>query len=174
MEPFRAVARLPFYSSLLLASVLIGFREAMSLPYLALFGLERAHLGPLQLGTFLTVKAAGAIAISMAFGAWFDRRPSVVPLILALVAGVVGYWLMTTTTSFVLLCLIAALPLGMGTAAFPLIFAMAKVLVGDADPVAGERGITVLRASFSAAWGIGPALGALDRGGPTTTTAFSG
>lgn len=143
-----------------MAAVLVGFREAMSLPYLALFGLERAHLAPLQLGTFLTVKAGGAIAISLLFGAWFDRRPSVLPLILALGAGVLGYGLLTTTTSFVPLCLIAALPLGMSTAAFPLLFAMAQSHAAGADRTAGERGIAVLRASFSAAWGIGPAIGA--------------
>ena len=161
LAPIRRVARLPFYPAFLLASVLIGFREAMSLPYLTLFGIERAHLAPFELGTFLTVKAAGAIVISLLFGAWFDRRPSVAPLILALAAGIVGYALLTTTTSFALLCVIAALPLGMGTAAFPLIFALAKIHVAEADPIDGERGITILRASFSAAWGIGPALGAV-------------
>lgn len=160
LEPIRLVARLPHYLPILAACVLVGFREAMSLPYLALFGLERAHLEPLELGVFLTMRAGGAIAISLLFGAWFDRRPSVLPLILALGAGVLGYGLLTTTTSFAVLCAIAALPLGMSTAAFPLLFAMAQSHAAAADPTAGGRGIAVLRASFSAAWGIGPALGA--------------
>jgi SET family sugar efflux transporter-like MFS transporter len=115
----------------------------------------------MALGAFLTVRAAGAIGISMVFGAWFDRKPSVLPLCLALAAGVVGYWLLSTTTNFGLLLLIAGLPLGMSTAAFPLIFALAKVHIADADPTTAERGIAVLRASFSAAWGIGPAIGAV-------------
>ena len=56
---------------------------------------------------------------------------------------------------------IAALPLGVSTAAFPLIFALAKRHIADADPITAERGIAVLRAAFSAAWGIGPAIGAI-------------
>ena len=133
----------------------------MSLPYNALFAVERAHMGPLAVGIFLTVRAGGAIAISMLFGAWFDRRPSLWPLLVALMAGSLGYVLLTTTTDFVLLCLIATVPLGMGAAAFPLLFAVAKVQATDAHPLAASRSITLLRASFSLAWGVGPALGAI-------------
>ena len=158
---FGMVVRTPSFLPLLIASVLIGFRESMSLPYVTLFAVERAHMAPIGLGAFLTVKAAGAIAISMLFGRWFDRRPSIWPLVLALAAGCVGYGLLTTTTDFALLGLIAALPLGAGAAAFPLIFALAKFQVLEAEPVDADRGIALLRASFSAAWGIGPALGAL-------------
>ena len=143
------------------ASVLVGFRDSMSLPYNALFAVERAHMGPFAVGLFLTVRAAGAIAISMLFGAWFDRRPSLWPLLVALLAGGVGYALLTTTTDFTLLCLIAAVPLGMGAAAFPLIFAVAKGWAPDASVMASARSITLLRASFSLAWGVGPALGAI-------------
>ena len=118
-------------------------------------------MGPSAVGIFLTVRAGGAIAISMLFGAWFDRRPSLWPLLVTLVAGSVGYALLTTTTDFVLLCLIATVPLGMGAAAFPLLFAVAKVQAAEANPLAVARSITLLRASFSLAWGIGPALGAI-------------
>ncbi len=133
----------------------------MSLPYNTLFAVERAHMGPLAVGIFLTVRAGGAIAISMLLGAWFDRRPSLWPLLVTLAAGSVGYALLTTTTDFVLLCLVAAVPLGMGAAAFPLLFAVAKVQAAEANPLAVARSITLLRASFSLAWGIGPALGAI-------------
>ena len=141
--------------------MLIGFRESMSLPYITLFAVERGHMDPMKVGIFLTVRAAGAIAISMLFGAWFDRRPSLRPLLMALAAGSLGFALLTATTNFWLLCLIAAVPLGMGAAAFPLLFAVAKVQGAKADSVVVARSIALLRASFSLAWGIGPAIGAI-------------
>jgi SET family sugar efflux transporter-like MFS transporter len=110
---------------------------------------------------FLTARAGGAIAMSMLFGAWFDRRPSLWPLMVTLAAGGVGYALLTTTTDFAALCLIAAVPLGMGAAAFPLVFAVAKVQAAKAHTLAAARSVALLRASFSLAWGIGPALGAV-------------
>lgn len=161
LQSFQTLLEVPYFLPLLAASVLTGFRDSMSLPYIALFAVERAHMGPLALGIFLTVRAGGAIAMSTLFGAWFDRRPSLWPLLVALVAGGVGYALQTTTTDFVQLCLIAAVPLGMGAAAFPLIFAVARVQSTEANPLAVARSITLLRASFSLAWGVGPALGAI-------------
>ena len=161
LHAIREIGALPFFPALLSTAVLIGFRDAMTGPYLTLFAVERAHLGPLNLGLFLTVRAAGAILFAMIFGAWFDRRPGVAPLLVSLVTGIVGYALLSTTTAFVPLLLVAALPLGMSAAAFPLLFALAKVQVADRDRMTGERGIATLRASFSAAWGIGPALGAI-------------
>jgi SET family sugar efflux transporter-like MFS transporter len=73
----------------------------------------------------------------------------------------VGYALLTTTNDFVALCLIGALPLGIGAAAFPLVFAAAKQQAAEAHTLAAARSVTLLRASFSLAWGIGPALGAI-------------
>ncbi len=160
--PFlRDFAEVPLFLPLFVASVLVGFRDSMSLPYITLFAVEQAHMGPLAVGIFLTTRAAGAIAISMLFGAWFDRRASLWPLLVTLSAGAIGYALMTTTTNFALLCLIGAIPQGLGAAAFPLIFAIAKVGSAGARPVAIARSITMLRASFSLAWGVGPALGAI-------------
>ncbi len=161
LRSFHTLAEIPFFLPLLAASILVGFRDSMSLPYNTLFAVERAHMGPLAVGIFLTVRAGGAIAISLLFGAWFDRRPSLWPLLVTLVAGSVGYALLTTTTDFVLLCLIATVPLGMGAAAFPLLFAVAKIQAAEANPLAVARSLTLLRASFSLAWGIGPALGAI-------------
>jgi SET family sugar efflux transporter-like MFS transporter len=157
----QTVARVPFFLPLLAASVLVGFRDSMSMPYNALFAVEKAHMGPLAVGVYLTTRAAGAIVVSMLFGAWFDRRPSLWPLLVSLAAGSFGYALMTLTTDFTWLCVIGAVPLGVGAAAFPLLFAVAKVHAAEADPMAVTRSIGLLRASFSLAWGIGPALGAI-------------
>jgi MFS transporter, SET family, sugar efflux transporter len=161
LQSIQSLAEIPFFLPLLAAGVLVGFRDSMSLPYNILFVVERAHMGPLAVGIYLTLRAAGAIAIATLFGAWFDRRPSLWPLLVALVAGGVGYVLLTTTTNFILLCVIGTVPLGMGAAAFPLLFSVAKVQAADANPLAAARSTALLRASFSLAWGVGPAIGAI-------------
>ena len=161
LHAIRIIAGTPLFPPLFAASVLVGFRDSMSLPYNALFAVERAHMGPLAVGVFLTARAGGAIAMSLLFGAWFDRRPSLWPLLVTFAAGGVGYALLTTTNDFVALCLIAAVPLGIGAAAFPLVFAVARVEAAKAHTLAAARSVALLRASFSLAWGIGPALGAV-------------
>ncbi len=157
VEPARRRLASPLYVALLATAVLIGFRESMSGPYLTLFAIGKAGLGPLDLGVFLTARALGGIVFSMAFGAWFDRAPGTLPMLVSLIAGAAGYGLLASTTDFGLLLLIAAVPLGMGGAAFPLVFAVAKSRLAEPG---SERAIAVLRAAFSAAWGVGPALGA--------------
>ena len=159
--PLARLAASPAYRALITASVLVGFRDSMAEPYLILFAVDTAHLTPLALGAFLTVRAVGAVAFSMGFGLWLDRAPSTVPLTLALLMGLLGFVLLAVTTRPLLLMLIAGVPLAAGSAAFPQLFALAKGHLDRADGGTAERGIAVMRASFSAAWAIGPVLGAL-------------
>jgi SET family sugar efflux transporter-like MFS transporter len=160
VESLRRVARAPLVAPLFAASIAVGLRDSLSLPYTTLFAIERAHMGPLAVGVYLTLRAAGAIAVSLWFGAWFDRRPSLWPLLVSLVAGTLGYALTTTTTNVFALCLIGAVPLGMGAAAFPLVFAIAKGWSAKTDFLTATRSLALLRISFSLAWGVGPAIGA--------------
>jgi MFS transporter, SET family, sugar efflux transporter len=84
-----------------------------------------------------------------------------VPLFLALLMTVVGYALLTVTNRFLLLLLIAALPLGTSAAAFPQLFALAKGHLDQVGEQTAERGTAMMRATWSVAWAVGPALGAL-------------
>jgi SET family sugar efflux transporter-like MFS transporter len=83
------------------------------------------------------------------------------PLFLALFMTVVGYALLTVTNRFLLLLLIAALPLGTAAAGFPQLFALAKGHLDQIGEQTAERGTAMMRATWSVAWAIGPALGAL-------------
>ena len=119
---FRRLAELavaPFFLPIAIAILFIGLGDAVAGSYLTLFAVNQAHLSPLALGIFLTVLALSGIIISTAFGFWLDRTPSLAPLLLALLMTVVGYALLTVTTQYLLLLLIAALPLGTGAAALP-------------------------------------------------------
>jgi len=85
----------------------------------------------------------------------------VAPLLLALAGSAVGYALFGLTTNFVALIVIAALPVAIGAAAFSQSIALAKRNFNQSSPHTVNRAIGVLRASFSLAWAIGPAIGAI-------------
>jgi SET family sugar efflux transporter-like MFS transporter len=155
------LAAVPFFLPVAAAILFVGLGDAVAGSYLTLFAVNQAHLSPLALGTFLTVLALSGIIISTAFGCWLDRAPSLMPLFLALFMTVVGYALLTVTNRFLLLLLIAALPLGTAAAGFPQLFALAKGHLDQIGEQTAERGTAMMRATWSVAWAIGPALGAL-------------
>jgi SET family sugar efflux transporter-like MFS transporter len=155
------LAAVPFFLPVAAAILFVGLGDAVAGSYLTLFAVNQAHLSPLALGTFLTVLALSGIIISTAFGCWLDRAPSLMPFFLALFMTVVGYALLTVTNRFLLLLLIAALPLGTAAAGFPQLFALAKGHLDQIGEQTAERGTAMMRATWSVAWAIGPALGAL-------------
>jgi MFS transporter, SET family, sugar efflux transporter len=160
-DRIRELRAVPFFVPLATAVMFIGLGDAVTGSYMTLFAADRAHLSPLALGSLLTVLALSSILVSTAFGHWFDRAPSRVPLFLALLMTTVGYALLALTTQYHLLLLIACLPLGMSAAAFPQLFAIAKGHLDHATVATTERGVAMLRALWSVAWAVGPALGAV-------------
>jgi MFS transporter, SET family, sugar efflux transporter len=171
--------RSSFFIALVVVDVFVGLADAVSGPYIVLFLVDQANLGPLSLSVVLTARALGAIAFSTAFGAWVDRRTSVKPLMLSLAGSTVGYAMLSFTTSFALLIVIAAVPIAIGAAAFSQSIALVKRRFEGASPHTVHRAIGVMRASWSLAWAIGPAVGALIVGavgfrGAFLTSAASG
>jgi len=140
---------------LLIGVLLIGLADAMVGPYLVLFGANEAHLSPFAIGVFVSVTAISGMALSTWLGARYDRSPSRRPALLAVLAPAAGYTLLTTTTSYPLLLVIAATLLGAGAAAFPQLFALARDRMGEGR----AGGAPALRSMWSLAWAIGPLIG---------------
>jgi SET family sugar efflux transporter-like MFS transporter len=155
------LARTPSFLPLLSAVLFLALGNAVCGAYLTLYVIDKAHLGPLSLGIFLTVYSLSGMIISTSFGRWFDHKPSPIPLLLALVMTVSGYMLLSVTTNFYLLLLIAAIPLGTSLAVFPQFFALARGHLDRVGPDTAERGTAMMRATWSIAWAVGPALGAI-------------
>jgi MFS transporter, SET family, sugar efflux transporter len=153
--------RSAFFIALVVVDVLVALADAISGPYAVLFLVDQAGLGPLSLSAVLTVRALGGIAFATAFGAWVDKRTSIRPLLLALAGTFVGYTLLAFTTNFAGLLCIAAGPIALGAAAFSQSIALAKRQFERESLYTTNRAIGVLRASWSLAWAIGPAIGAL-------------
>ena len=120
------VDRSSFFIALVVVDVLSGLADAISGPYVVLFLVDQAQLGPLSLSAILTARALSGIAFGTAFGAWVDRRTTIAPLLLALAGSAVGYALLGFTTNFALLLVIAALPIAIGAAAFSQSIALVK------------------------------------------------
>jgi SET family sugar efflux transporter-like MFS transporter len=153
--------RSSFFIALVVVDVLAGLADAMSGPYLVLFLVDQAHLSPLLLSAVLTARAVAGIAFATGLGGWVDRRTSVAPLLLALAGSSIGYALLGFTTDFALLLVIAALPVAIGAAVFSQSIALVRRGFEHASFHTASRALGVLRASWSLAWAIGPAIGAV-------------
>jgi SET family sugar efflux transporter-like MFS transporter len=153
--------RSSFFIALVVVDIFVGLADAITGPYIVLFLVDQAGLSPLSLSAILTARALSGIVFSTWFGAWIDKRTTAAPLLLALGGSAIGYALLGFTTNFVALLVIAAIPVAIGAAAFSQSIALAKRNFSQASPHTVNRAIGVLRASFSLAWAIGPAIGAI-------------
>ena len=153
--------RSSFFIALVVVDVLAGLADAMSGPYIVLFLVDQAHLSPLLLSVILTARALAGIAFATGLGGWVDRRTSVAPLLMALAGSAIGYASLGFTTNFALLLVIAALPVAIGGAAFSQSVALVRRRFEHSSFHTASRALGVLRASWSLAWAIGPALGAV-------------
>jgi MFS transporter, SET family, sugar efflux transporter len=153
--------RSSFFIALVVVDIFAGLADAISLPYIVLFLVDKAALSPLSLSAILTARAAGSIAFSSAFGAWIDKRTTLKPLVLALAGSSIGYGLLGFTTNFLALMVIAALPIAIGAAAFSQSVALIKRCFDRSSPHTVNRAIGVMRASWSLAWAFGPLVGAV-------------
>src|SRR4051794_7229445 len=146
------------FASLATATILLGIADSMAGAYLVLFASDHAHLTPTQVGVFVSAPAAGGIVLGALAGRRFDRRPARGYAIAAATLGALGFALLTTTPSVPLLILIAITLVAAGQAAFPQLFALARVGLGDSN--VGRRSAPLLRSGWSLAWALGPLAGA--------------
>lgn len=179
LQSLSALTSARHYVPIAAALLMVATGDAISGPYAALFLADKAELTPLALGSILTARAITAITVAYVFGRWFDRKPSVVPLLLAFTGSIIGNSLIAFTTNYFVLLANACIPMAAQASAFPQLFALAKGHLDKKDPVTAERGVSLLRALWSVAWAAGPAIGALiivpyDFRGVFLTTALFG
>ncbi|MGI5239841.1 MFS transporter [Dactylosporangium sp. CA-139066] len=145
---------------LLVGVLMLGIAESMIGSYLVLFGAGPARLSPLQVGLFMSLISASGLAVSTWLGRRFDRSASRWPALLAVAGPAAGYAILSTTTSYPVLLLVAVGLLGAGTAAFAQLFALARVHLTRAGEALTRRGTPALRSVWSLAWAVGPMAGA--------------
>jgi len=156
LDPFR----IPAFALAATAVLLAILAEAMAGSYMTLLAVERIGMSPLELTAFLCLSALSSIAIASVFGRWHDRRPRLWPLLLCLLAGVVGFGLCAVINNPLALIAVGFCLLGFSNTSYALLFAIAKHKLDPAGPATASRGMAALRMISSLSWTIGPALGA--------------
>ncbi len=146
------------FPALASAVVLLGIADSMVGSYLVLFAADEARLTPVQVGLLTSAPAAGGMVVSLIAARRFDRAPTRAYAAGAAALGALGYLVLPGTSSFPLLLLIAGTLLAAVGAAFPQLFALARVVLGDGPT--GRRSAPLLRSGWSLAWAVGPLLGA--------------
>jgi MFS transporter, SET family, sugar efflux transporter len=146
------------FASLAGAVLLLGVADSMVGSYAVLFAADEVGLGPLEVGVFVSAPAVGGILVSSLLGRRFDRRPTRRYALLVALGGALGLAVMAVSRSFLVLVVVALTLMGGLTAAFPQLFSLARVVLGDG--AAGRRATPLLRSSWSLAWAVGPLLGA--------------
>jgi SET family sugar efflux transporter-like MFS transporter len=126
--------------------------------YSVLFAADEVGLSPVQVGVFVSAPAVGGILVSWLLGRRFDRHPTRRYAALVAVGGALGLSAMAVSRSFVVLVVVALVLMGPLSAAFPQLFTLARVVLGDGS--AGRRSAPLLRSGWSLAWAVGPLLGA--------------
>jgi SET family sugar efflux transporter-like MFS transporter len=142
------------FAGLAAAVLLLAIADSMAGSFMVLFLVNRAHLTPSQVGVLVSAPAVSGILVSTVAGRRFDRRPTRSYVLGVTALGAVGYLLLNWTRSFLPLLLIAFFLLGVVAVAFPQLFALARITLGDGS--AGQRSAPLLRSAWSSGWAIGP------------------
>jgi MFS transporter, SET family, sugar efflux transporter len=146
---------------LLILAVLIGLTTSLTTPFLPVFVTRSLHATPSELGTFLFVTAAAAVATNTIVGLLTDRGWSQRGLMLAAaLAGVAGALVFAVSRDYLLLLVVTGTLTSCGASLLPQVFATARRRLGSAGGPSVRSRLAVLRAQFSVAWVIGPVAGA--------------
>jgi SET family sugar efflux transporter-like MFS transporter len=160
----RLLYRHPSFRRLLLLNVLQGLSTSFVAPFMSMFGTLEVRMSLLRFGTFMTLNAASGIVISTVLAHYSDVRISRRSiLLLASLAGCVGYLGYAYLRSFWALVAVGSLALGVSSITFSQLFAYARELLteSDADPALSAFYINVFRMFIALAWTVGPAIASL-------------
>jgi len=160
----RVLYRHPSFRRLLLLNVLQGISTSFVAPFMSMFGTLEVRMSLVRFGTFMTLNAASGIVISTVLAHYSDVRVSRRAILLvASVAGCIGYLGYAYLRSFWSLVAVGSLALGVSSITFSQLFAYARELLSesDADPALSAFYINVFRMFIALAWTIGPAIASI-------------
>ncbi|HEU4577092.1 MAG TPA: sugar efflux transporter [Polyangiaceae bacterium] len=158
----REIASAPGFGGLLACSLVLGLASSFVLPFLSLWGTQAVGMKPLTFALFMTSNAVCAMAASTFLARLSDTRWSRrTVLLIGGSGGTLGYLGYAFVMQPALLMLIGATLVSVSAISFSQIFAHARDELARSERGNAAFALGVLRASFSLAWTVGPALGAL-------------
>lgn len=152
----------PIIPGLCAGMFLLGVASAIVLPYAPLFALEQVRMTPGQFGLFSAAASLSGVLCSLLIGKWTDshgRRERW--LMVSLTAGSAAYGIYAITSRFAIVLCVAVTLAAIFNAATAQFLALARARLDSAGDQPVDLAMGMVRASFSLAWAIGPAIGAL-------------
>ena len=158
----RAAFGTPAFGGLFACALMLGLASSFVLPFLSLWGTLSVGMKPLTFACFMTLNSLCAMAASTLLARWSDTRWSRrTVLLIGGSGGTLGYLGYAFVTQVPLLMLIGATLISVSAISFSQIFAHAREELTRSQHGSASFALGVLRAAFSLAWTVGPALGAL-------------
>lgn len=158
----REVYGAPGFAGLLACSLVLGLASSFVLPFLSLWGTQDVGMKPLTFAFFMTSNAICAMGASTLLARLSDTRwARRTVLLIGGSGGTLGYVGYAFVRQPPLLMLIGGTLLSVSSISFSQIFAHAREELTRSQRGNAPFVLGVLRASFSLAWTVGPALGAL-------------
>ena len=153
----------PTFVGLLATNFVLGLTTAFVLPFLSLWATRDIGMSRETLGTFMTVSALSAIAVSQLIARWSDRGVSRrTLLLLGSGAGALGYLGFAFVRDPLLLLLIGSSAVAVASINFAQYFAHVREHLEHTERVGAAIPLLmgILRACYALAWTVGPLLAA--------------
>lgn len=152
----------PAFGGLCACALVLGLTSSFVLPFLSLWGTREIGMTPLSFACFMTSNALCAIAASTWLARLSDTRWSRRSVLaIGATGGALGHLGYALIADPVLLFLVGATVMSVSSVSFAQIFAHAREELARRNVASAPFALGVLRATFSLAWTVGPALGAL-------------
>ncbi|WP_309110896.1 sugar efflux transporter [Saccharothrix sp.] len=161
MAHVSALAARPFVP-LLTVSLLSGVGYALAFPFMSLFLVKELGASPFATGAFLLCGALSSLVVSTLVGRLSDARAVRRNImIIASIAGGVGYGLFAVIRTYWLLLLVSVALLSVASALMPQLFAYARQVLERTGSTRASLAISALRTMMSVSWVGGPPLAAV-------------
>lgn len=163
MSILRYLITHPRIAGLLVCNFLLGLATSFVLPFMSLWGMEEIGMTPFVFGMFMTATSLSGLVISLTLARWSDTRGARRPvMILGALGGMFGYVGYAYIDEVALLMPIGCLVVSLIAVNFSQIAAYMREELARPENAGASPAVvmSVLRAFFSLAWTIGPAVGA--------------
>ena len=164
VEIVRSVLRHPGLPGLLAINFALGLAYSFVVPFMSMWGTIAIGMTPLLFGMFMTITSVSAIVLSTLLAAWSDSRVSRRSmLMLGATGGLLGYTGYAFVRDPLILTIIGSLALGVASVNFSQLFAHVREELARPENMSSDGPLlmSLVRVSFSLAWTVGPAIGAV-------------
>lgn len=163
-EKVLFVWRIPSFPVLFLINFIFGLSSSFFAPFSSLFGIDEAGMSNVGFGFFMTIMAVGGVTISSYIAKLSDTSTSRKKImVIAAIAGVIGYTLFAFQRNYIALALTGFFVLGTAGAAVPQLWAYARDALKQANIPSEQTPfvMSIFRMFFALSWTVGPALGSV-------------